>query len=269
MKMSCIKQANMQIHDKEAWVYDEVHTEVFNKFEQRSFVRRLSEAIMGCNRRKLALDIGCGTGNLTSRLIDSFEYVVGSDISKNMLKKCRTKNKGRNVDYVLADGEHLPFRDHMFDFIGMYSVLHHLPSPYNCLKEVYESLKSRGLVYIDHEPNLKRRRKVSYWVDLFFFMAIQYRRVQRILSSVHLDLRNRYYSKTDVHVKEGFSEEYLSSMCRKVGFSEAKYCFHHNFSARFSQLSYPLSELSRLDSLLDRIPVIKQFSSLIFLVLKK
>lgn len=267
--MSDTKKANIEVHDKEAPIYDEVHTEIFNAFEQRSLVRRFLQAINNCDEWRLALDIGCGTGNLASKLLDVFHYVVGLDISRGVLKKCKIKYRKRKLECILADGEHLPFCDNVFNFICMYSVLHHLASPSLCLEEVYRTTKSGGIVYIDHEPNSRWRRKISYLIDLFLFMAVEYKRIQGILSSVGLDLRNRYYSKTDVQVSKGFDEKYINSVCKNIGFSKVAYRFHYNFSARFSQLPYPLNKLSRIDDILDQIPIIKRFSSLIFIILKK
>jgi ubiquinone/menaquinone biosynthesis C-methylase UbiE len=266
--MSDAKKANIEVHNKEAPIYDEVHTEIFNAFEQRSLVRRFLHAINNCDEWKLALDIGCGTGNLVSKL-NVFHYVVGLDISRGVLKKCKTKYGNRKFEFVLADGEHLPFCNNIFNFICMYSVLHHLPSPSLCLEEIYRITKPRGIVYIDHEPNSMRRRKISYLIDLFLFMAIEYKKIQGILSSVGLDLRKRYYSKTDVQVPRGFDEKYINSACRNIGFSKVEYQFHYNSSARFSQLPYPLDELSRIDDILDQIPMVKRFSSLIFILLEK
>jgi len=267
--MSDAKKANIEVHNKEAPIYDEAHTEIFNAFEQRSLVHRFSQAINNCDEWRLALDIGCGTGNLVSKLLDVFHYVVGLDISRGVLKKCKIKYGKRKLECILADGEHLPFCDNVFNFICMYSVLHHLPSPSLCLEEIYRTTKSGVIVYIDHEPNSRRRRKISYLIDLFLFMAVEYKRIQGILSSVGLDLRNRYYSKTDVQVSRGFDEKYINSVCKNIGFSKVEYQFHYNFSARFSQLPYPLDELSKIDDILDQIPIIKRFSSLIFIILKK
>jgi ubiquinone/menaquinone biosynthesis C-methylase UbiE len=267
--MSDAKKANIEVHNKEAPIYDEVHTEIFNAFEQRSLVRRFLQAINNCDEWRLALDIGCGTGNLVSKLFDVFHYVVGLDISRGVLKKCKIKYGKRKLECVLADGEHLPFCDNVFNFICMYSVLHHLPSPLLCLEEIYRTTKPEGIVYIDHEPNSRRRRKISYLINLSLFMAIEYKRIQGILSSVGLDLRKRYYSKTDVQVPKGFDEKYINSVCKNIGFSKVEYQFHYDFSAIFSQLPYPLDELSRIDDILDQIPIIKRFSTLIFILLEK
>jgi ubiquinone/menaquinone biosynthesis C-methylase UbiE len=267
--MSDAKKANIEVHNKEAAIYNEVHTEIFNTFEQRSLVRRFLQATKYCDEWKSALDIGCGTGNLVNKLLRRFQFTVCLDISKNMLKRCKMQYEKRNLECILADGEYLPFCDSIFNFVCMYSVLHHLPSPFLCLEEIYRITKPGGIVYIDHEPNSRRRRKISYLIDLLLFMVIQYKRIQGVLSSVGLDLRKRYYSKTDVQVSRGFDEKKIALVCRKIGFSKVEYQFHYNFSARFSQLPYPINELSRIDDILDQIPVIKRFSSLILILLKK
>jgi ubiquinone/menaquinone biosynthesis C-methylase UbiE len=267
--MSDAKKANIEIHDKEAPIYDEVHTEIFNMFEQRSLIRRFFKVIEKCGEWRLALDLGCGTGNLVGKLLEVFHYVVGLDISREVLKKCKIKYGKRNLECILADCEHLPFCDNIFNFISLYSVLHHIPSPFLCLKEIYRTTKPGGTVYIDHEPNSGRRRKISYLIDLPLFAAIQYKRIEGLLSTVGLDLRKRYYSQTDVHVPRGFDEKYIESICRHIGFSKVRCSFHYNFSARFSQLPYPLDELSRVDDILDQIPIIKRFSPLILIHVEK
>jgi len=267
--MSAVKKANIETHDKEAPIYDEVHTEIFNTFEQRSLIRRFFKEMKRCGEWRLALDLGCGTGNLVGKLLEVFHYVVGLDISREVLKKCKTKHGKRNLECVLADCEHLPFCDNIFNLVCLYSVLHHIPSPLLCLKEIYRTMKLGGKGYIDHEPNLGRRRKISYLIDLFLFVAIQYKRIEGLLSTVGLDLRKRYYSQTDVHVPRGFDGKYIESVCRHIGFSKVQCSFHYNFSARLSQLPYPLNELSRVDDVLDQIPIIKRFSPLILIHIEK
>ncbi len=69
--------------------------------------------------RGLALDLGCGTGALFSRLIGSFE-IVGVDLSKGMLKAARGKGFGAHL--IRADAEHLPLRDRLFDALFSFTV---------------------------------------------------------------------------------------------------------------------------------------------------
>jgi ubiquinone/menaquinone biosynthesis C-methylase UbiE len=61
-----------------------------------------------------ALDVGCGTGQSTLALEEIASYVVGADISGEMLSEAQT---GRSISYVLAAAEQLPFAPSTFDLV--------------------------------------------------------------------------------------------------------------------------------------------------------
>ena len=63
------------------------------------------------------LDVGCGTGYLTGKVKDCFPQsrIVGLDFAEGMLKMARCKRK--DVSWVLADGNHLPFLGRRFDIV--------------------------------------------------------------------------------------------------------------------------------------------------------
>src|SRR5690242_14442259 len=67
------------------------------------------------------LDIGTGTGRFAQFFKDSGFYVVGVDISLQMMAEAREKGVR---DLVRADAQHLPFRDGSFDGSIMIHVLH-------------------------------------------------------------------------------------------------------------------------------------------------
>jgi len=63
------------------------------------------------------LDVGCGTGYLTVKLKESFprSKVIGLDFAPGMLEAARPKHDG--IEWVLADGSHLPFSDGHIDIL--------------------------------------------------------------------------------------------------------------------------------------------------------
>lgn len=66
------------------------------------------------------LDIGCGTGFLTRKLMqDTFnQKMIAVDIAFSMLEVTRLKLKEqKNVQYICADAEHLPLVEHSVDKI--------------------------------------------------------------------------------------------------------------------------------------------------------
>ena len=60
---------------------------------------------------KLAVDIGCGTGQATFPLADHFTKVIGCDVSENQIKEAQRYNRLDNVEYCVAPAESMPFLD--------------------------------------------------------------------------------------------------------------------------------------------------------------
>ncbi|MCD2451759.1 malonyl-ACP O-methyltransferase BioC [Methylicorpusculum oleiharenae] len=68
----------------------------------------------------LILDVGCGTGFLTERLLQfsALETIIALDIAQPMLHQARLRLVDHSrVAYVCADAESLPFVDQQFDSI--------------------------------------------------------------------------------------------------------------------------------------------------------
>lgn len=85
------------------------------------------ELLKLAGRRRKALDLGCGTGELTRRLALRSSRVVGVDASAGMLREARRRNWGLNIDYVEADAEaYLRGRENEFDFIASVAAFHHM-----------------------------------------------------------------------------------------------------------------------------------------------
>ena len=84
--------ANVSLHDLEAQVYESIHPEIFNRVEQRRLrlnLRRASALVK--TNSKIALDFGCGSGNVTSKLLELGWKVVAVDSSEAMLQTLRKK----------------------------------------------------------------------------------------------------------------------------------------------------------------------------------
>lgn len=151
-----VKKANIKLHEKEASIYDKLHHEIFNVFEQRAIEERFSSAIANVKQKGRCLDLGCGTGNLIAREIRNFDFVIGLDISSEMLNMCKANFP--DVALVRGDCENLPFKHNAFDFVSMFSTLHHLSSLRKALEEIQRILKKTGAIYIDHEDNFVNPR---------------------------------------------------------------------------------------------------------------
>ena len=75
-----------------------------------------------------ALEIGCGSGELTARLAARAERVLALDLSPRMLAAASARCAGRgNVELVCADAQSYPLAPAHFDAIASVATLHHLP----------------------------------------------------------------------------------------------------------------------------------------------
>lgn len=114
---------------------------------QRMTYRPLHDAVLRMLARttpRCVLDIGCGTGLLTSRMQGEFpgSRVVGCDFSPGMLERARRRD-GR-VRWVRADALGLPFRDQSFDAVVSTEAFHWFPDQHAALDEFFRLLAPGG-----------------------------------------------------------------------------------------------------------------------------
>jgi SAM-dependent methyltransferase len=74
---------------------------------------------------KRALDAGCGPGHAAAALADSFEYVIGLDLSGPLIEIAEAKQARPNVHYAVGDLFDFTDEDG-FDLVYSHTMLHHL-----------------------------------------------------------------------------------------------------------------------------------------------
>jgi ubiquinone/menaquinone biosynthesis C-methylase UbiE len=94
------------------------------------------------------LDVGCGTGILTTRLAGELPdvRVVGADFSEQMLGQARQRDP--DLAWVTADGQRLPFRGGRFDAVVSTESFHWLPDQPAALREFRRVLAPGGTLLI-------------------------------------------------------------------------------------------------------------------------
>lgn len=93
------------------------------------------------------LDIGCGTGNVSSQLLGHINMdAVGIDISLPMLEVA----KGKSLEVIVADAGHhyLPFQDNTFDTVILAYVIHQISSLLPLFAECNRVLRNGTLVIL-------------------------------------------------------------------------------------------------------------------------
>src|SRR5947209_4690278 len=100
-------------------------------------------------RTRLLLDLGCGAGHDLAAFLSSGIAAVGVDPSARMLDAAA----GRvGVPLVQANGECLPFGDHLLSGCSMQRVLMHVADPAAVIAEVVRCVEPGGVLTI-FEPD--------------------------------------------------------------------------------------------------------------------
>ncbi len=95
-------------------------------------------------------DLGCGTGELLSVLMENKKKVIGVDSSSSMLDESRKRfaDKNATVDLRLGELEHLPLKDRETEVAIISLALHHLSKPEAAIAEAGRILKPCGTLII-------------------------------------------------------------------------------------------------------------------------
>jgi len=214
-----ILDENIRLHAIEAPYYEKLHPEEFNWFEQARVRRDLRFIKRQLSDNPVALDIGCGTGNIFLKLLDMGCEVWGVDISEEMLGALRKRIPAEfNTRVKLFSKDIDRFLDNtiqQFDIITMSSVLHHLPEYIQTLRKTIGRLKKGGFIYIIHEPTEKALspdrflRKILWQADNLAYSLLNFGALPRTEA--------RDYRFSDYQIYHGFDEEEVISVCRSAG----------------------------------------------------
>lgn len=156
-----VLRVNEVFHDLEGDKYDEKHPEIFKK-EFSRWGEMLDSCLKATDLPRVFLDFGTGTGFipqvLASRLHER-DTIHLLDISQVKLDICKkaiatAKIPGNHIYHKLGSDGNLPSALSA-DVITINSVLHHLPSWQEILKELGGMVTGQGLIFIGHEPNIR------------------------------------------------------------------------------------------------------------------
>lgn len=121
---------------KDPWGLDSPHF----RYQQIKYVAMLS--LLPSRRYKRALDLGCGLGNLTRRLCNHADYVLGIDVSRVAIAQARRQTTAQgNLQFQQGDALNLSRDlDNSFDLVVIADTLYYL-SPLS--DEVLQTVRER------------------------------------------------------------------------------------------------------------------------------
>ncbi len=114
-----------------------------------------------CN---VAVDLGCGTGDLLFGLVANCASVIGVDNSRKMLDTAAARFVDeQRITLRIGELPHLPLRDWEADFAVLSMVLHHLSDPMQAIGEAGRVLKMGGkLVVAEFERHDNESMRTEY-----------------------------------------------------------------------------------------------------------
>jgi ubiquinone/menaquinone biosynthesis C-methylase UbiE len=155
MEREKIIQENLKLDRLESQNYISLHPEIYNWFEQREIQRDLASLRKKVNGNE-AIDIGCGMGNITLKLLSLGFKVTALDISTTMIKEVKRAlpvEMAANLDIIETDIDtFLSKPAGKYNLVAMSSVLHHLPDYLESLEKIIGCIVVDGILYITHEP---------------------------------------------------------------------------------------------------------------------
>lgn len=97
---------------------------------QDDLARAIAITGMNCGKDRIAVEVGCGLGRMSTALADQFGRVVGVDIAPRLIDEARRRNEMSTVTFEVADGIHLrpASLDHC-DTVFSYEVFYYIDKP--------------------------------------------------------------------------------------------------------------------------------------------
>jgi ubiquinone/menaquinone biosynthesis C-methylase UbiE len=110
------------------------------------------------------LDVGCGTGRLTIRLIEPGRSCVGVDVSPEMIRRAERRGAGlKGVSFVCGDFLEMESDPVGFDCVVSAAALHHMPVE-AAIDRMKQVLRPRGrLIIHDLRASEGLRDEIDGW----------------------------------------------------------------------------------------------------------
>ena len=186
-------------------------------------------AVNLCSIRKdfHVLDLACGTGDITKLVYEKlgkYGHVTLCDINETMLNHGRDNliNKGiiKNIDYIRANAESLPFKDNSFDCVIIAFGLRNITDKNAALKSIYKKLKYGTQLVI-----LEFSKVTIPFIDKLYLKYL-FKFIPKLGKAVAKDEDSYRYLVESIRVHP--DQKLLASMIEEAGFKNIKF---HNLSA--------------------------------------
>jgi len=144
------------------------------------------------SKNQKVLEIACGTGIISLGIASFVDRIEAVDISTKMIEIAKKKAKEcsiRNIEFKVADGYSLSYKDESFDTILLFNTLHIVEDPNAILQEAYRLLKPAGFLVT----------ATDCYAEPVPFVVRMYLSIQKLLHKIGIIPFIWYYKKDDIH----------------------------------------------------------------------
>lgn len=196
-------------------LFNDLVTQGMHRFWKNFLVKK-----SGLRPGDAALDMCCGTGDITERLLEKAGpagRVVGLDFSEGMLSvaKARSEHKSVKPEFVQGDAMDLPFEDNSMDVITVGYGLRNIIDLDKSLTEVYRVLKPGGR-FLSLDMGKVEKPVLDKLFKTYFFKVVP--KVGRILYPGQ-DMFD-YFPQSTIEFP---SPSAMSKILKGIGFTPVEY----------------------------------------------
>ncbi len=164
---------------------NEVNDKSIEVGDQLSFHYRLATEYI--NKNDKLLDIACGNGYGLAYLSKYVKYVIGADISSEVILRAKEKfKKIYNIQLHVEDVTNMTFKDNTFDIVTSFETIEHV-NPELYLLEIQRVLKSKGRFILSTPQNclghipINAEHNHEYSLEEIRDITSKYFRIQKII----------------------------------------------------------------------------------------
>lgn len=180
------EQLQAAYYQQTASRYDEVHAA--DPRDAHYTALQIVDAMSNLFGLKNFLDVGAGTGRAALFLRDRGKQVRGIEPVKALIEQAN--QKGLPPDAILCgDGRSLPFRDHSFDAVVEFGMLHHVAEPSRVVEEMMRV--ARKAVFLSDSNRFGQGGAAARAIKLMLYKTGLWKPAR------YLQTRGKYYTIAD------------------------------------------------------------------------
>jgi demethylmenaquinone methyltransferase/2-methoxy-6-polyprenyl-1,4-benzoquinol methylase len=182
-------------------------------------------------KKDIIIDVGSGTGDIVNLILKKniSNKVYSVDLNNEMLKHGKKKFNNKNITFVKANAENLPFSENHFDKYIISFCLRNVTNIKKALQEAVRILKPGGIFYC-----LEFSKPESYMIDLIYR---KYKKIVIPWIGEKIAKNKGAYEYLEESIDLFPRQEKLLVNLKKVGFEEVQYfnmfngivCIHKGF----------------------------------------